>query len=60
MGLSAYDWSMGYDGKIATVNYAKGVRFDKFGLYGYNLDDSIQSTNKSYTFNPIDEGISSA
>jgi hypothetical protein len=36
-GLTAYDWIEDSITKNVTVDYKRGVRFDKLGVYGYNM-----------------------
>ena len=47
----------GTSGVVTAVNYGKGVRFDHFGLYGY---DTTITNNKNYVFNPHELGIVSS
>ena len=49
MGITAYDFNTINQGDIGKVNFSKGVRFDKFGVYGYNSE----GTN----FVPVKENI---
>jgi hypothetical protein len=39
---------------VTAVNYGKGVRFDHFGLYGYDITSTKDS---GYVFNPHELGI---
>jgi hypothetical protein len=59
LGLTAYSirTSTIGAGKAIGVNYGRGVRFDQFGIYGYNIGDSRVS---SYVFNPMDDGVVTA
>jgi hypothetical protein len=47
----------GTSGVVTAINYGKGVRFDHFGLYGYNTQTT---NNSSYVFSPHELGIVSA
>jgi hypothetical protein len=37
-GLTAYDWIEDSIAKKVTVNHKRGVRFDKLGIYGYEMN----------------------
>lgn len=50
LGLTAYDFMAGSSGIVTSVNYGKGVRFDHFGIYGYDIGGT--SSNNKYSFNP--------
>jgi hypothetical protein len=69
LGITAYDFNTtGQDG-IGKVNFSKGVRFDRFGIYGYDTNGSrnfistnINSSeeilqNNSVTFGLTWEGL---
>lgn len=53
-GITAYDFTLDGGGNISTVDTEKGVRFDRFGIYGYTgIDGCGWRPNKVVTWNSL-------
>ena len=56
-GITAYDFdNSASDVLLAGINKNKGVRFDRFGLYGYKLPDGGELTGENWKPTGINSG----